>query len=70
MHRAIYRSFIVSAGLVSIYSEPCLASVASNKSDIKQLSDADELSDAQKAFLDGFAPYNTVLDTKGGSCIV
>lgn len=62
MHRAIYRSFILSASLISVYFELCSAVEASNDPEIQQLGEADWLSDTQEAFLRQFAPYNPKLD--------
>lgn len=64
MHRAIYRSFILSAGLMSVYFELCSAVEASTDPEIRQLGEADWLSDTQETFLRQFAPYNAKLDAE------
>ncbi|CEJ95101.1 hypothetical protein VHEMI10603 [[Torrubiella] hemipterigena] len=62
LHRGLYRSFIVSVNLLSVYFEPYLATAASTEPEIQQLGDVDAPSEAQWAFLRRFAPYNHKLD--------
>lgn len=62
MHRAIYRSLIASAALVSVYFEPCLAAQLSTDLEVRRLVTTQRISDTQRAFLRQFTAYNPWLD--------
>lgn len=59
MHRAIYRSLIASASLAALYLEPIFKAAASSDPGIQQLSQTDDISEAQLSFVRQFTVYKT-----------
>ncbi|CEJ89974.1 hypothetical protein VHEMI05788 [[Torrubiella] hemipterigena] len=64
IHRAIYRSFIVSSSLAGIYMEPVMEALRSSDAEIQAILSAERLSHRQLDFLEQYPAYKDKTSAK------